>query len=90
MLHPSTRVRPSSRQVSCPVGDELAILDLQSGTYFGLDPVGSYVWARLPRRVDELVDDVVAEFDVDRETASRDLLALFAELARAGLVDVDG
>ena len=27
------------------VGDETVILDLASGTYFGLDPVGARIWA---------------------------------------------
>lgn len=88
MVHPHTRIRQSPRQVSCPVGEEFAILDLDTGVYFGLDPVGAFVWERLPRRIDELVDEVVAEFAVDRDTAHRDLLVLIADLERAGLVEV--
>jgi hypothetical protein len=90
MLHPAARIRPSANQVSCPIGDEVAIFDLASGTYFGLDPLGSFIWNRLPGRVDALIDDVVAEFEVDRATASTDLLALFGDLERAGLVDIEG
>ena len=35
----------------------------------------------------ELRDAVTAEFDVDAETAERDLLALLRELAERGLVE---
>ena len=32
-------------QVSCDLGGEAAILDLKSGIYYGLDPVGTRIWS---------------------------------------------
>ena len=47
-----------------------------------LDVVGSVIWETLeqPRTGEQLVDAVTAEFDVDRETASADLLQFLDEL----------
>jgi hypothetical protein len=48
------------------------------------------VWRLLtvPRPVNELVDAVLAEFEVDRERCERDVVALLQEMAERGLVEV--
>ena len=72
------------------VGDEIVILDLQSGTYYGLDPVGTRFWLLLDELHD--FDAVVArmeeEFEIDRETLERDLLELVGALREAKLLRV--
>ena len=70
------------------VDDELVLLDVPSGRFFALNDVGSVVWDRLQDECshDELVDAVVADFDVDRGVASRDVADLIAQLVDAGLV----
>lgn len=72
------------------VGDETVILDLTSGTYFGLDPVGTRIWqlAAGGMRLTEVCDAIVAEYDVTRAEAERDLLLLVSELETKGLVQV--
>ena len=86
----ATRVAAARDQVSVEVDGEAVILNLADGVYYGLDPVGARVWALMeqPRTVAELVDAVVAEWEVDAPTAERDLLDLLADLAERGLVEV--
>jgi hypothetical protein len=86
----ATRVVASREQVSVDLDGEAVILGLADGVYYGLDPVGARVWELIaqPRSVAELRDAVVAEWDVDAPTAEADLLALLADLAARGLVDV--
>jgi coenzyme PQQ synthesis protein D (PqqD) len=77
-------------QVSCELDGEAAILNLTSGTYYGLDPVGATVWSLIsgPIAVREVVDAITAQFDVDRACCERDLLALFAQLDERGLIQI--
>ena len=35
----------SPEQVSCPLGEEAAILNLKNTVYYGLNPVGARVWS---------------------------------------------
>lgn len=85
-----TRVAAARDQVSVEVEGEAVILSLADGVYYGLDPVGARVWQLMeqPRTVAELRDAVVAEWEVDAPTAERDLLALLADLAARGLVEI--
>ncbi len=72
------------------VGGEAVLLDLASEQYFGLDAVGSRVWALLGDS--DLLATVHArlceQFDAPAERIERDLLALTHALAEAGLVSV--
>ena len=56
-----------SEQVSCPLGDESAILNLKNSVYYGVNPVAATVWklVQQPRSVDELRDALVDEYDVE-------------------------
>ncbi len=77
-------------QVSCDLAGEAAILNVASGVYYGLDPVGARIWGLLqqPRRVVELRDAVTREYDVEPERCERDILALLERLLLEGLIEV--
>lgn len=70
---------------------EAVLLNLESERYFGLDPVGTRVWALLEERtsLDAVHETLLAEFEVEPERLRADLLQLVGELAGAGLVTVD-
>lgn len=77
-------------QVSSDIGEEVAILDLKAGTYYGLDAVGSRVWELVqePTRVSGIRDVLLEEYEVDSDRCELDLLTLLQELAKEGLVEV--
>jgi len=88
-MGPSTVLRRSSRQVSCELNGEAAILQLDRSVYFGVKGIAAQVWAALeePRPVAELNRMLCEEFDVDAERCSADLMQFLAELQEAGLVE---
>lgn len=73
---------------ACELGGEAVLLDLNSGVYYGLDPVGTRVWRLLqqPRSLAELRDLVVDEFDVAPERCEADLAAFLSSLNAHGLL----
>lgn len=81
----------SADQVSCNLEGEAAVLNLKTGVYYGLDDIGASIWRMLdePRRVDDLVDALLGEYEVDREECQRDVIALLGELAVRGLVEIN-
>ena len=62
--------------------DEAVLLDLKSGIYFGLNGVGARTWELILEhgRLSEVRDALLREYEVDRNSVERDLLALAAEL----------
>jgi hypothetical protein len=77
-------------QVSSSLGDEAVILELTQGIYYGLNEVGARIWELLkrPRRVGEIRDVILDEYEVAPQAVTRDVLALLAELADRGLIEV--
>jgi len=91
-VFPSSRatVVAVDRQVACSVAGEAVILQLDHGIYYGLNPVGARVWelVQRPTSIDEIVDGVLAVFEVERERCLRDIQELVADLQRNSLVSV--
>jgi hypothetical protein len=93
-LETSVRVHPDV--VWRDIDGEVVVLNVATGQYFGLDSVGSAIWMMLgPSTSGEpgpgvslgsLRDRVVAEFEVDGETAARDIVDLMTNLASQQLI----
>lgn len=84
-------VRRSDDVVTAPLGEDLAMMDVDAGTYYVLDDIAHYVWASLAesRRVGDLLVDVLARYDVTPERCDADVLALLDRMHGKGLVRVD-
>lgn len=77
-------------QVSCDLAGEAAILNIKSGVYYGLDPVGARIWNLMkePRAVAEIQNAIIDEYEVEPERAGRDLVILLEKLLAEGLIEV--
>ncbi len=66
---------------------EAILLDLDNGRVIGLNETGTFLWPRLQDAEEsELIESLVSEFEVDRETARRDLARFVALLKEHGFV----
>lgn len=91
-MQPDEMIAASANAVARKVGGETVLLDLESGTYFGLNAVGSFIWALIekePHSLASLAEAVAADFDVTRDEALRDITALAQSLAENGLLKSD-
>ncbi len=83
-------VRAVSEQVWCELSDEVVVLSLMDGCYYGLSRVAAAVWCRIqePTTVAEIMEGLIGEYDVSPERCTRDVLALLEDLTVRGLVIV--
>ncbi|MBJ7416627.1 MAG: PqqD family protein [Niveispirillum sp.] len=67
------------------------MLDVRSGQYFNLDPIGSRIWNFLtgPIEVETLCRALAEQFDAPQQVIESDVLALMDELAAKNLIIVD-
>ena len=84
------QIRLSPEVVFQEVSGEMVLLDLNSEQYFGLDEVGTRVWELLKDEgsYGQLVERMLAEYDVTESELRKDLEALFSGLHKEGLVTV--
>jgi hypothetical protein len=88
-LHDIVSASPS--QISTTLGDESIVLELQAGTYFGVNDVGTAVWKFLqqPRPVADVIAHVLQRYEVSAEQAEAEVLAFLEELTKRNLVSVN-
>ena len=72
------------------VGEEVIVLDLLGGEYFGLPGVGARVWELLldGKSLVAVAAAITSEYDVDSTSAEDDVLRLVTELCDKGLLVV--
>ncbi|MDX1401963.1 MAG: PqqD family protein [Kiloniellales bacterium] len=82
------KVTISSDAVAKALGDETVILHLGTGTYFGLDSVGTRVWELLAedKSPAEICEVMLNEYEVSREDLERDVEALIEDLLAKDLI----
>jgi len=71
------------------IGDETILLNLETGTYYGLDDVGSRFLELLERNGEIAVAHLtlLKEFDVKPEILEADILRLSEEMRSKGLLE---
>jgi len=69
---------------------EGVLLNLKTGTYFGLNPVATRMWQLIAeqRSLASVLDALLLEYTVDRAVLESDLLDLGRQLCANGLGDV--
>jgi hypothetical protein len=76
--------------LGCELLEEVIILNLKSGVYYGLDSLGARIWELIqkPMLVRDVCDVILDEYDVEREKCERDLCIFLQELVVNSLVEV--
>lgn len=82
----------TDRCLCSEIDRDLIMLDIESGCYFALDPIGRDIWARLeqPVRVSDLCTALEQTYDAPAEVIRADVLRLLTDMAGEGLVSVAG
>jgi Coenzyme PQQ synthesis protein D (PqqD) len=87
----SAKLGVVSHQIASEVGEEVVILNLKTGVYYGLDPVGLSIWNLLQstQTFAQLRQALMAEYQVEQDVCDRDLRVLLQNLEAADLIEVE-
>jgi hypothetical protein len=78
-----------SAQISSVVGDGIVILNLEDGTYYGLNSVGARIWDLIekPVLISTVWHQIVEEYAVDEDQCLTDLVTLLQEMESKKLIE---
>lgn len=82
-------IAASPNAVAREVNGETILLELESGTYSGLNSTGSFIWSLIekePHTLEQLAVLVEASFEISKPEALKDVTALAQALAENGLL----
>src|SRR5215208_1907804 len=90
MISVQTIVVQDKEPVATTVDEEVVMLSVRAGAYFGLNGVGSEIWNLLaePRRVGEICETLSSRYETDEHTLLRDVTWFLESLVERGLVRV--
>ncbi|MEY8120423.1 PqqD family protein [Falsihalocynthiibacter sp. BN13B15] len=76
--------------VSRLVDGDLVLLDLESGVYFGLDPVGASAWTHISAGVpfSAICLAMEEEYEVEADILEQDIRELLADLEKLNLIEM--
>lgn len=85
----STKYQVTPEVLSSKIDEEIVLMSIEAGYYFGLEPVGSRIWEILsekPATFDELVTQLMEEYDVDVETCQNDVKSFIDDMVSKKLL----
>jgi hypothetical protein len=88
VISPDAVVTRTEGLMSAPVDDDVVFLNPSTDSYIALDRIGRRIWELLesPRRFEDLVAALAAEFDTEVSVVSADVTAFLGELEREKMV----
>lgn len=89
-MQDTTTIAAAQGITAAELGGEAVLLDAHSGRYYELNEVGFRIFelAQRPRTLRELLDALLAEYDVSEERLRTDVVAFVEAMRERGLVQV--
>lgn len=74
--------------VTVPMDGDLVMMNISTGTYFGINPVGVMIWELLetPRTLQQICHQMMEKYAVDQETCLRDVRNFVEQMLRENIV----
>lgn len=87
MLIPRPKLTINDTVVCAELDDEMVLLNVETGIYFGLDAVGTRIWTLLTEGAteDEIVTRLLDEYEVSPADLSADVSSFLDDLQSKGL-----
>lgn len=84
------KVRISNDILFRELEGEAVLLNIQTGIYFGLDPLGTKIWQLFQKKysIEEVSKSIRNDYEVDAQSCREDILNFTASLQKNGLIDV--
>ena len=85
-----TKIQQAPGVLFNQVDDDLVMMDIKSGNYFGINPVGAEIWNKMeePITVQEIINQLLAEYDIDEETCRKETLTFIQQTLERGFLKV--
>jgi methyltransferase-like protein len=79
--------KTGNEYVLVPITNNIA--DMNS--VYTLNETGAFIWEQIDgkRNVEEIINALIEEYDIDKETCEEDLLSLLSDLKHEGLIIIE-
>jgi len=80
--------RKEEELLSTNLGEEIVMMDTQSGNYIGMNKMGKIIWDRLdkPTLIKDLINYLTNRFDVSEEECTKECLVYLQQMLQQKLI----
>jgi hypothetical protein len=77
--------------MAAEAGQDLVMVSIANGLYYGVSDIAREVWEaiELPKKVSNLIDNLLVTFDVDRARCEAETLSFLEDLLSERLIHVN-
>ena len=89
-LTPDSFVVRSDDFITSTVDNDLVMMSLDKGIYYGLDAIGSQIWEHIaePISINALCQKLTDQYEVDSAQCQEDVLAFLNEMLNENMIHV--
>ena len=90
VITPTTTIKRSRDLLDSNLGEEVVMLSIERGEYYGLNQVGSVIWEELtaPSVVADIITELLPRYDVVPEQGEADVLKYLNKLHGFGIIEI--
>jgi hypothetical protein len=89
-LTPDSLVHRDPEVIAAEADLDLVMVSISTGYYYGISDVAREIWGKLerPKMISDLVDELVATYNVDRRSCEAQTLEFLDELLKEQLIQL--
>tara|TARA_R110002167_G_scaffold81834_8_gene223684 strand:+ start:2201 stop:2476 length:276 start_codon:yes stop_codon:yes gene_type:complete len=86
----NTIVKQGDTLVSCEIGEQIALLNVESGNYHSFNEVASRIWQliQVPTPIGQVCDVLSSEYKIDPAQCEKEVVSFLGKLKGESLVSV--
>lgn len=90
MITLETIISRNNDIISTQMDSDTVMMSIENGKYYGLDPISGRIWELMeqPIKTGDMINILVAEYEVDQYDCERDLLVFLKELLSQELAGI--
>ena len=89
-LKANSCIKKTNNFVASDIDGQAIMMSIENSKYFGMDEVGTSIWNLLDQNpsFEELISNLMAEYEIDRETCENDTKAFLERLLQYKLIEI--
>ena len=87
-LPPTSALSRNIEIITNEIDDEILMMSIEDGKYYGLNAVGSEIWKMLdePKSIEEIIPALKEIFDIDDETCRKESLDFIESMIKNNII----
>lgn len=87
---PDQIIKKHSELLSSEIDNEIVMMNVENGKYYGLNTIGSEIWKLLssPKKVDEIYSYLLSIYNVEKSICKNEVTQFLNHLVKENLIEI--